>query len=1216
MKRWFSFALVVTMCLTTVFGDVSAAFAEDDLVVSEAIEAQILEEATQGDIDLIGPETALSEEEPSVDGGLTVQNEEEQAVETDADQVVIEGEDAPENAEDANDSHTLWYARARASLTLEVDEAISRTIPAGSVLLVTETAGEGLVRVACGNLSGVVDETALEALSEEDLNAFMDAIAAMETVTLYQERLEYPLPPEPTEDGKTDADDAPATPDEAGENTVEDAPDEAPSDGEAEEAADDGEAVEDAVIPEENEDAFEPETQPEGENASETAQNSDESDADAEGEGSIETDNSRPDDEAENAEENANAEQTVVPEAVETVETIDEGEEAAVEALADTTVLTEADTAEKAGAGFEAGVAASIALNATSLNLGVKEIYADLTATVVDAGGAPVEGVAVNWASSNSRVVRVNAEGRLTAVRRGKATIVVSAEGLPQATVTVIVKDAPTRLTVTPKKSNMGLGMTLQLTAKVDKGAASGKLTYMSGNPAVATVDANGLVTAVAPGSATITIRTFNKKKATCKVAVYGEPAAIATEKASYAILQGRAETIVTTVTDAGGARTYANLTFESSDPNCATVDAAGRVTGVNIGSATITVTTQNGLSASCTVDVCGLPADMTLSAETITIGVKEKYKRMSYTLIPPEGQTSCTATVKWKSKNKKIAKVNAKTGVITGVKAGTTTIIATTSNNISKQVKVVVKKAPKSLTLSPTELPLTPGMTGQLSTSYDGKSNNDNMTYTSSDPSVATVDENGLVTALGRGTAVITATSYNKKSASCTVSVYEQPAQVFITPEVTLAVGMSEQVDCSVVDAEGQPSQANYTFSTVSDTGTIEVDDSGRVTAVSEGTARVRVSTHNDVHTHQDGAGNTVDTECVVTIVEAPTSIAMKTSLEIVVGDSYTFNPKLCTADGRETSVGSCTLSASGDVIKLDGNTITGLSAGEATVTATAYNGVTATCQVTVTRRYRMFAAYCYYNVIEKGSLSFPMNNATSFQKVLPTSSIAGIKYENVGLLENPSKSKLLSGLVKAFSDSRDTDVSVVYLCSHGYNYIDVAKGSGSTHYGLQLPGYSNYLSDSDTYITSEEIFEAISTIRGQVVLVLDSCYSGQFIANMRSALDGAGGRISVMAAATNTRACYYNVTDPTRACDYFTLYMLIGAGYDMRTHVTSGSYPADTNDDGRLTFTELFNYAKKNVRTYMPKYKNKSWFHGDANQTPYTYKGNNGDLVLFQYR
>jgi len=104
-------------------------------------------------------------------------------------------------------------------------------------------------------------------------------------------------------------------------------------------------------------------------------------------------------------------------------------------------------------------------------------------------------------------------------------------------------------------------------------------------------------------------------------------------------------------------------------------------------------------------------------------------------------------------------------------------------------------------------------------------------------------------------------------------------------------------------------------------------------------------------------------------------------------------------------------------------------------------------------------------------------------------------------------------------------------------------------------------------------------------------------------------------MTAATNTTACYYNIANTTTACDFFTMYLLMGAGYNLRTHSATGAHAADTNQDGKLTFNELFSYAKKSVRANVPRYRKKSWFHGNYKQSPNVYAGANGDLVLYQY-
>ena len=1178
MKRWFSLALVLAMCLTTIIGDIPVAIAENEGYAAE--DAVLIEDyeqsAGEGEDEFISDDDAIPAEDGSADD-ITA-DEYEAVPGGDAAEGILDDAESgvdftPEEDAEEVAAPAPWYARAIASLTLAVDDTVSRNIPQDSVLLVTEAVSDTMLHVVCADLSGDVDTGLLVPLTEDEIRAFMDALTDAE-VSFYQDMPDYPLPPAPAEIPVDATVVIGAQPAEEGADTVSAAgPDgqadivENPEGAAEDEAAGTGDDTEeadktgDANADDGEEEAEGGETDAESADGAEVGtevkadgdgtESGDEANADeTTTEGEADADNAKAEDDAESVKAESEetetrteasdaAEKAEGEEAAEDAETVEvleaaEGEETAEKAAADESAApAEASDPQTA----EANAPTGIAFNLSSLTMGVKEVYTGLTASVVNAGGTALNGYAVGWRSSNVRVVKVAADGALTAVRTGKATIIASVSGLPEATITVIVKKAPSDISVTPRSQKISAGMVLQLVPKLSGGSASGRLTYISSNPAVATVNENGLVTGVAGGKATITVRTYNNKRAACKVTVYGPPVTMTLDKPSYALLQGKSQKMIISLLDAAGAKTYANLSIVSSDPNVVAVDAAGNLTGVNLGTATVTVTTHNGLSTSCIVDVAGPAADMALSASTITIGVREKYDRLTYTLVPPAGQEKCAASVTWKSKNKKIAKVNRKTGVITGVKVGTTTIVATTNNKISRSVKVVVRKAPKSVSISPKEMALTIGMTGQLTASYNAKNVSANITYTSSDPAVVSVNQNGVVTAVGRGSAVITARTYNGRTDTCTVNIYNDPAQVMMSETLTVAVGSQAQLSCSVVDAGGQPSTASYSYTVIPETGNVEVDGNGVVKGVSVGTARVRVSTQNGVTTHMDGQGLPVVTECVVTIEEAPPV------------------------------------------------------------------------------RYRVFSVYDFYNVPAKGSLTFPMNNATGFMEVFSNANVSGIQYENVGLLENPSKSSLLSGLASAFSGSCDTDVNLIYLCSHGTNYVDVAKTAKSTHYGLQLPGYLNYKSSSDYYITSEELFSAISAIKGKVVLVLDSCYSGQFIANIRSALNAQDGRISVMTAANNTTACYYNIADTSTACDFFTMYLLIGAGYNIRTHSRSGAYPADANKDGKLTFSELFSYAKKSVRANVPKYKNKSWFHGNYKQSPTVFTGTNGDLVLLQY-
>jgi hypothetical protein len=126
------------------------------------------------------------------------------------------------------------------------------------------------------------------------------------------------------------------------------------------------------------------------------------------------------------------------------------------------------------------------------------------------------------------------------------------------------------------------------------------------------------------------------------------------------------------------------------------------------------------------------------------------------------------------------------------------------------------------------------------------------------------------------------------------------------------------------------------------------------------------------------------------------------------------------------------------GTSVKVDQDgVVTAVGAGDATVILETYNGLVSTCKVNVPR-YRLFAAYSYFKAGKGGDLYFTQNNALSMWNTFHSSRIEGSEYELVGMMKNPSKKNLLSGISNAFADSVDTDVNIVYLCSHGFPAID----------------------------------------------------------------------------------------------------------------------------------------------------------------------------------
>ena len=159
------------------------------------------------------------------------------------------------------------------------------------------------------------------------------------------------------------------------------------------------------------------------------------------------------------------------------------------------------------------------------------------------------------------------------------------------------------------------------------------------------------------------------------------------------------------------------------------------------------------------------------LSESSITIGVEEQYTKL---VVLTNASNDSSPKIKWRSANKKIAKVNSKTGKITGVKKGKTTIYAKVEG-YSKEIKckVNVLKAPKkkNFSISPKNGSLKVGQVGQYTLKFDSGYGG-GFTFSSSDPSIAEIDENGLVTAISPGTCEITATLYNEVERTVSLQV------------------------------------------------------------------------------------------------------------------------------------------------------------------------------------------------------------------------------------------------------------------------------------------------------------------------------------------------------------------------------------------------------------------------------------------------------------
>jgi len=159
------------------------------------------------------------------------------------------------------------------------------------------------------------------------------------------------------------------------------------------------------------------------------------------------------------------------------------------------------------------------------------------------------------------------------------------------------------------------------------------------------------------------------------------------------------------------------------------------------------------------------------LSESSITIGVKEKYTKLK---VQMNTSNAKSPKITWRSANKKIAKVNSKTGKITGVKKGSTTIYAKVEG-YKKEIKCKVKvlKAPKkkNFTISPENGSLKVGQVGHYTIDFDDGYGG-GFTFSSSDPDIASIDEDGEVRGISPGTCEITVTLYNEVERTVSLQV------------------------------------------------------------------------------------------------------------------------------------------------------------------------------------------------------------------------------------------------------------------------------------------------------------------------------------------------------------------------------------------------------------------------------------------------------------
>ncbi|MBQ7862017.1 MAG: Ig-like domain-containing protein [Clostridia bacterium] len=545
---------------------------------------------------------------------------------------------------------------------------------------------------------------------------------------------------------------------------------------------------------------------------------------------------------------------------------------------------------------------------------------------------------AVSWVSSNTSIATVNEAGQVTGVAKGSVTVTCkTADGAFKASCTVNVIQYVEKITLDATSVSLQAGKSKTLTAKVSPSTATfTKVNWSSSNTKVATVDANGVVKALAGGSAVITAKSLDgNATATCKINVT-QPATGVTVTSPYNFVRiGKIMALKATVVPATA--TNKKLTWTSSDTKRATVNADGVVTGISQGYVNITAKTANGFTATCKILVVKSVTGIKLDKTSITMNVG-KATTITPTISPADATVK---TVNWSSDNNDVATVDS-TGKVTAKGQGHATITArTTDGAFTATSSVLVIKPVTSVTLNKTSAYLNLGASMSLVPKIvPSDATIQSVTWTSSDPSVATVSSTGLVKGLKKGTTIITCRTNNGgKTATCTISVVKRVTGITLNKsDEILYLGKTLSLVSTVYPVDASVKTVTYHSSNNS---IATVNANGIVTPLNIGTVNITAVTN-------DGSYKAT---CKVTVKKAPESIRLGTyAATIKVGQTPTLAYSVYPADA--TNRIATFTSSNPEVATVDAaGRITAISRGTANITAETENGIKAVCKITVTQ-------------------------------------------------------------------------------------------------------------------------------------------------------------------------------------------------------------------------------------------------------------------------
>ena len=433
--------------------------------------------------------------------------------------------------------------------------------------------------------------------------------------------------------------------------------------------------------------------------------------------------------------------------------------------------------------------------------------------------------------SSDPAILTIDPDtNRVLGMAPGESTVTVKNFNGKTASMRITVLPEPESVSISAEAPVLGVGQRYQLSAAVNPESVSA-IAYSGDKPEVAEVSPDGSITAIAVGSVNVTATAYNGVSSTQTITVVPAPTEMTLENG--AIYIGLGEVLGDALQIRFNEGSASSVRFKSSNTRYVKVNADGTLTGLRVGSATVTVTSHNGLTASCRVVVQQAPSKVALRLPMSAFSVGQTQR----------AEVSVTGRGHWILTSSDPTVVAVEDGsVLRALQEGDVTITARTYNGKTASAKLHVLPAPEEVYPVVESASVAEGLQIQVEF-YVNEGSCATFSYAVADPSLARVDESGCVTGLQSGHTQLTATTHNGLTASMELEILPGPDEILFDDEA-LTIGLGELRSFGF-KALPEDAVGVYSYAS-SDPKIVRVSEDGQLAGISIGTAIITVTAQN----------------------------------------------------------------------------------------------------------------------------------------------------------------------------------------------------------------------------------------------------------------------------------------------------------------------------------------------------------------------------------